>query len=337
MTSSQIRPIAGVLAALACAATVATVGAAVPATGSATSEAGIYTARPVAGCRVFPSNNYWNADISGLPKNRKSDAWIRHMSPRSELHPDFGRAYGDQPVPYGIPITVVGAAHRRVNVHFDYARESDRVRYPLGKDSKIEGGRRSDGDRHVIIVDKSKCRLYETWNTRKRNGHWTAGSGAVWSLKRNALRPDGWTSADAAGLPILPGLLRWSEVKRGKVDHAIRFTTDITDNRYVWPARHRAGAVNNRNYPPMGARFRLKASFDMSGYGKRARVVLRAMQKYGLVLADNGSPWYFQGEATNKWPSSLISDLKRVPARAFVAVDTSSLMVDPNSARVAPA
>jgi hypothetical protein len=284
---------------------------------------------------VFPTNNYWHADISQLPSHKRSDAWLRHMSPRSRLHPDFGRAYGDQPVPYGIPITVVGGGHRKVNVRFRYAHESDRVRYPLGSDTKIEGGRRSDGDRHAIIVDKTNCKLYETWNTHKRNGHWTAGSGAVWSLASNKLRHDGWTSADAAGLPILPGLLRWGEVKRGKVDHAIRFTTDVTDNRYVWPARHRAGAVDNRKYPPMGARFRLKASFDMSSYGKRARVVLRAMQTYGLVLADNGSPWYFQGEATSKWPSSLMSDLKRVPARAFVAVDTSPLMVDPDSARVA--
>jgi hypothetical protein len=334
MTSSPARLITALFVALACAASVTALSVTAPATGALASD-GVNNARPVAGCRVLPRNNYWHADISALPIHRKSDAWLRHMSPRSELHPDFGRAYGEQPVPYGIPITVVGGGHHKVNVRFHYARESDRVRYPLGKDSKIEGGGRSDGDRHVIIVDKSRCKLYETWNTRKRNGRWTAGSGAVWSLKRNALRHDGWTSADAAGLPILPGLLRWGEVKRGKVDHAIRFTTDITDNRYVWPARHRAGAVNNRNYPPMGARFRLKASFDMSGYGKRARVVLRAMQTYGLVLADNGSPWYFQGEATNKWPSSLISDLKRVPARAFVAVDTSSLMVDPDSARVA--
>jgi hypothetical protein len=291
--------------------------------------------RPVSGCHVFPSTNYWNTDISALPEHPRSDAWMKHMSPRSNLHPDFGRAYGEQPVPYGIPITVVGAGHRRVDVRFQYARESDRVRYPLGRDTKIEGGRRAGGDRHAIVVDRSRCTLYETWNTRKRNGHWTAGSGAVWNLDHNALRPDGWTSADAAGLPILPGLLRWREVKSGTVDHAIRFTTDVTDHRYIWPARHRAGAVHNRSYPPMGARFRLKASFDMSGYGRKARVVLRAMQTYGLVLADNGSPWYFQGDATNKWPDSVISDLKQIPARAFVAVDTSALMVDPDSGRAA--
>ena len=291
--------------------------------------------RPIAGCPVFPANNYWHADVSNLPKHDRSKAWLRHMSPRSDLHPDFGRAYGAQPVPYGIPITVVGDSHRRVNVRFTYARESDRVSYPLGRDTKIEGGPNSSGDKHAIIVDRSRCRLYETWNTTKRDGRWHAGSGAVWNLGSNKLRRDGWTSADAAGLPILPGLLRWSEVRQGKVDHAIRFTTDVTDRRYVWPARHQAGSVNNRNYPPMGARFRLKASHDLSQYSGRTRVVLRAMQRYGLVLADNGSPWYFQGEASNKWPSKLISELKQVPARAFVAVDASSLMVDKDSARVA--
>jgi hypothetical protein len=315
--------------------------AAVPASGTAPSRAATDSnARPVAGCPVFPDNNYWHADISELPQHARSDAWLRHMSPRSRLHPDFGRAYGEQAVPYGIPVTVVGDAHRRVRVRFTYARESDRVRYPLGKDTNIEGGRRSDGDRHAIIVDKSRCRLYELWNLhqpqKKWTPYWRAGSGAVWDLRSNALRKDGWTSADAAGLPILPGLLRWSEVRKGNVDHAIRFTTDVTDQRYVWPARHQAGSVNNRRYPPMGARFRLKASHDLSQYGARTRVVLRAMQSYGMVLADNGSPWYFQGEASAKWPSKLISELKQVPARAFVAVDTSSLMVDPDSARVSP-
>lgn len=338
MSLLEFRPVAAAL--LAVASTLAFLGAAPAASiavGSGDQLAGdaATVARPVAGCSVFPKNNYWNADISALPQHPRSDAWLRHMSPRSKLHPDFGRAFGAQPVPYGIPITVVGGAHRRVNVGFTYASESDKVRYPFGNDTKIEGGNRSDGDRHAIVVDKSQCRLYETWNTRKRNGRWHAGSGAVWDLGSNALRRDGWTSADAAGLPILPGLLRWSEVRRGKVDHAIRFTTDVTDRRYVWPARHQAGSVNNRDYPPMGARFRLKASYDFSQYSARTRVVLRAMKSYGLVLADNGSPWYFQGEASSKWPNKLISELKEVPARAFVAVDTSSMMVDPNSARAA--
>jgi hypothetical protein len=210
-------------------------------------------------------------------------------------------------------------------VRFDYAAESDRVRYPFGPDTRIEGGRSSSGDRHAIVVDRSTCRLYETWATRVRDGRWRAGSGATWSLNSNRLRPDGWTSADAAGLPILPGLLRWNEVKAGRVDHAIRFTTDVTSRHHIWPARHDAGSTDSRNYPPMGARFRLRSSYDASGLGARARVVVRAMKRYGLVLADNGSPWYFQGERNAHWPERLVADLKRIPAKAFVAVDTSSL------------
>ena len=299
-------------------------------------ERAAVTQRPIAGCPVFPKDNYWHARIDTLPVHARSSAWIKRMSPRSNLHPDFGPTYGAQRMPYGIPITVVGGGHRKVNVRFTYRSESDRVRYPLGRDTRIEGGWRSHGDRHAIIVDKSNCRLYETWNTRRRDNGWHAGSGAVWDLSSNKLRRDGWTSADAAGLPILPGLLRWKEVDAGKVDHAIRFTTDVTDRRYVWPARHQAGSVNNRNYPPMGARFRLKSSYDISGFSGQTRVVLRAMQRYGLVLADNGSPWYFQGDASRKWSGRLISEFKQVPARAFVAVDTSSLMVDADSARVAP-
>jgi hypothetical protein len=287
---------------------------------------------PVGGCRVFPADNYWNADISKLPVHPRSRQWMRHMSPSVDLHPDFGPSYGAQPVPYGIPITVVRGGHKKVHVGFQYASESDKVRYPLGADTLIEGGRGAGGDRHAIIVDRSTCRLYETFSTYLRRGKWHAGSGAVWSLNGNRLRPNGWTSADAAGLPIMPGLLRLREVEAGHVNHAIRFTTDVTDRRHIWPARHDAGSVSNRSYPPMGARFRLKAGFDMRGYRKDTKAVLHAMQRYGLVLADNGSPWYFQGEAVKGWPSRLIEELKTIPARAFVAVDTRSLMVRPNSA-----
>jgi hypothetical protein len=281
---------------------------------------------PVAGtaCRPFPANNYWNTDIRSLPVNRRSAVWLSHMSTDRRLHPDFGPSYGAGPN-YGIPITVVGRYHRRVRVRFDYAAESDHVLYPFGKDTKIEGGRNSPGDKHAIVVRKYRCRLYETWNTRVRNGRWRAGSGATWSLGSNALRPNGWTSADAAGLPILPGLLRWNEVNAGRVAHAIRFTTDVTSRHHLWPARHDAGATDSWDYPPMGARFRMKASFDASSFGPRARAVIRAMKTYGLVLADNGSPWYFTGERNPNWPSGLIEQLKRIPASAFEAVDTSSL------------
>jgi hypothetical protein len=288
--------------------------------------------RPVAGttCPTFPADNYWHADIRKLPVDPRSRAWMSHMSKGVDLHPDFGPSFGHGPN-YGIPITVVGKAHRRVKVHFQYASESDRVRYPLGSDTRIEGGRRSSGDRHAIVVDKDACRLYETFATRKRHGRWHAGSGAVWSLTSDQLRPNGWTSADAAGLPILPGLLRWNEVKHGDIDHAIRFTTDITSTHHLWPARHDAGDRRSWNYPPMGARFRLRASYHPQGFGPRAMAVVRAMKKYGLVLADNGSPWYFQGEQNAHWPNSLIEQLKGIPARKFVAVDTSSLKVSNHS------
>ena len=187
------------------------------------------------------------------------------------------------------------------------------MRYPLGKDTRIEGGRGSDGDKHAIVVDKTRCKLYEIYDTRFEGGRWKGGSGAVWSLKSNKLRHDGWTSADAAGLPILPGLLRWNEVKANRIDHAIRFTTDVTSNHYLWPARHYAGDTDDLNYPPMGARFRLKSTFDASGLSPYAQRVVAAMKKYGLVLADNGSPWYFQGEQHRKWPEDLIEDLKTDP------------------------
>jgi hypothetical protein len=281
---------------------------------------------PVAGtsCPVFPANNYWNTDISKLPLDSRSHDWLSHMSTDRNLHPDFGPSYGDGPN-YGIPITVVKRRHHRVRVHFDYADESDHVRYPFGRDTKIEGGRNSGGDMHAIVVRKGVCRLYETWNTRVHDGHWRAGSGATWSLTSNQLRPDTWTSADAAGLPILPGLLRWNEVKAGHVSHAIRFTTDVTSRHHLWPARHDAGSQNSWVYPPMGARFRMKSGFDASGFSPRARVVITAMKHYGLVLADNGSPWFFTGERNANWPPALIEELKDIPASAFEAVDTSTL------------
>jgi hypothetical protein len=305
------------------------IGALVLAAGTASS---LVAPRPVAGtsCRVFPADNWWHADVSRLPVHPRSATWLSHMSTGRDLHPDFGPSFGDGPN-YGIPVTVVDGSHPKVRVRFDFASESDRIGYPLGSDTRLEGG----SDRHAVIVDRSTCRLYETWATRRTATGWRAGSGATWSLASNRLRPDGWTSADAAGLPILPGLLRWNEVKAGYVDHAIRFTTDLTAHAHLWPARHDAGSGPVASYPPMGARFRLKASYQPVGLGAAARVVVRAMKTYGLVLADNGSPWYFQGERNAQWPPSLIEDLKRIPASAFVAVDTSSLRVSRDSAAVA--
>jgi hypothetical protein len=295
--------------------------------GGTASAAAPRVGSPISGttCHPFPASNWWHADVRALPVHKYSGRWLSHMSPTSRLHPDFGPSYGDGP-DYGIPITVVSGTHPKVSVRFDYSEESDRVGYPLGADTRIEGGRGSAGDKHAIVVDKSTCRLYETWNTREVSGTWRAGSGATWSLTSNALRPSGWTSADAAGLPILPGLLRYNEVAGGYVDHAIRFTTNVTSSHHLWPARYDAGSTTSWYYPPMGARFRLKAGYDASRLSWQARVVVAAMKRFGLVLADNGSPWYFQGEQDARWGDQLISDLKKIPASAFVAVDTSSLV-----------
>ena len=282
---------------------------------------------------TFPEDNWWHADVSKLPVHDRSADWLSHMSTDVDLHPDFGPSYGDGPN-YGIPVTVVSGDHAKVRVRFDYASESDKVKYPFGPDTRIEGGRNSGGDMHAVVIDKSTCKLYETWNTRVSGTAWRAGSGAVWSLTSNELRPDSWTSADAAGLPILPGLLRWKEVRDGTIDHAIRFTTPETSSHHLWPARHDAGSTSSPAFPPMGARFRLDAGFSTSGYGAKARAVIKAMKTYGLVLADNGSAWYFQGEQNRHWPSKLVEELKTIPASEFVAVDTSSLMVDPDSAQV---
>jgi hypothetical protein len=286
---------------------------------------------PRTSCPEFPADNVWHADIRHLPVATRSRQWVATIGRNADLHPDFGPSYGAQPVPYGIPITYVGASHPTVRVHFRYASESDHVRYPLGPDTKIEGGRHASGDRHAIVVDRATCRLYETYDTRHTNKGWTAGSGATWSLRSNRLRPAGWTSADAAGLPILPGLLRWQEVRTGHVDHAIRFTAPVTATRYVWPARHEAGSTGKHSAPPMGARFRLRPGFSLHGFDRNAKVVLRAMKTYGLILADNGSAWYFQGEASHHWPIAMIDQLKTIPAKAFQAVDESSLQIAPDS------
>jgi hypothetical protein len=285
------------------------------------------SARPMAPvpnsrCTVFPSDSIWNTRIDSLPVDPNGDTWLASMSASStDLHPDFG------PPSYGMPFDVVTNHHRRVRIRFRYRSESDRVRYPVDGRTPVEGG-----DRHALVVNRSTCTLYELFAFRWNGGRPRAGSGAVWDLDSNALRPDGWTSADAAGLPILPGLVRFDEVKAGAIRHAIRFTAQLTRDRHVWPARHDAGS-NDPAYPPMGARFRLKASFDLSGFSPKARVILRAMKRYGLILADNGSNWYFQGTRDDRWRNRLLDQLKRVPASAFEAVDTSSCRVDPDSGR----
>lgn len=291
-------------------------------------------------CPMFPANNIWNTDISKLPTDRHSAAWMRSMdSAHTYLHPDFGPSSG---YPYGIPYTIVSRKHRLVTIRFHYASESDRGPYPFGAGTAIEGGKNAGGDRHAIMVNKNTCVLYELFGARYSR-HSTAGSGAIWNLRSNALRPAGWTSADAAGLPILPGLLNYQQVayaaRTGRpITHAIRFTAQVTRAHFIWPARHEAGSSNNKSLPPMGARFRLKASFNIAGYCqnskpycKDAKAVLIEMKHYGLILADNGSNWFFGGTAFPQWPDALVSLLKGIPASAFEAVSTSCLMVSPNS------
>ena len=301
-------------------------------------------AAELAGCPIFPANNVWNTDISKLPVGSHSAAWLRSMNAGSTyLHPDFGANPGGYP--YGIPYTVVTSSHPLVTVHFRYASQSDPGPYPFGKDTRIEGGQNARGDRHALMLDSSTCTLYELYGAYFGRRP-TAGSGAIWNLRSNALRPAGWTSADAAGLPILPGLLNYGQVRRAArtgtpIRHAIRFTAERTRSAYIWPARHQAGSGASVNLPPMGARFRLKLSFNVAGYCRNAnpycadaKAVLTEMQHYGLILADNGSNWYFGGAAFPRWPTGLVQLLKRIPARDFVAVNERCLMVSSGSGRV---
>src|SRR5579862_5633011 len=280
-------------------------------------------------CPMFPADNVWNTPITTLPVDPRSRAWLASMgSADTNLHPDFGPTFDPSQPYYGIPFTVIGPHQGFVRLHFEYASESDRGPYPFGPDTPIEGGQHASGDRHAIMVDPRTCTLYELYDAVWHpGGGSTAGSGAIWHLTSNALRPATWTSADAAGLPILPGLLDWEEVRSGHVDHAIRMTAEQTDTAFIWPARHEAGARDDPSLPPMGARFRLEASFPVKRYPPLVQVVLRAMQTYGLILADNGSNWYFQGVAEN-WPLWFVDDLKTIPASAFQAVDERSLIVD---------
>jgi hypothetical protein len=285
-------------------------------------------APPGSSCRVFPADNVWHADVTNLPVHAKSAAWLSSMGGGTRrLHPDFGPS--GESMPYGIPYIVVPSSHQKVSVEFDFADESDPGPYPFGSDTPIEGG----SDRHAIMIDKGTCTLYELYAATYSPSGSTAGSGAIWSLSSNKLRPAGWTSADAAGLPIFAGLVRLDEVKAGVVDHAIRVTASQTDKSYLWPARHQAGAAHNSNLPPMGARFRMKKSFSTAGFRSDTRVILNAFKKYGVIVADNGSNWYFTGTAENGWSTDMLDELKTIPASAFEAVDESSLMIDPNSGR----
>jgi hypothetical protein len=273
-------------------------------------------------CPIFPRSNPWNQRVDRLPVAANSNAIIESIGPDETLHPDFGSGLWEG-APIGIPITVVRRGQPKTRVAFEYADESDRGPYPIPRNVKIEGGRHSTGDRHALILDRDSCRLYELFALYPTSGGgWRAGSGAIWNLRSNRLRPAGWTSADAAGLPILPGLARYDEVARGRIDHALRFTVSRTRRAYVYPARHYASSSNDPNLPPMGLRLRLKAGYLTRGFPRQARIVLEALKRYGMLVSDNGSDWFITGAPDPRWSNEQLRALKRVPGSAFEVVRT---------------
>ena len=275
---------------------------------------------PLNGRRPFPADNWWNTDIAAQPVDPASATLIASCGLRN-LHPDFGTTYNG--APNGIPYTLVGSSQAKRAVTFDYASESDPGPYPIPKNPPIEGGSNGTGDRHVLVIDTVAWKLFELYDAHPVNGgaSWRAGSGAVFDLAGNALRPLYWTSADAAGLPIFPGLVRYDEaVQRGRIDHALRFTCPRTRRGFVAPARHFASSDTSSALPPMGMRVRLKASFDVTPFPPEVRAILTAMKRYGMFVADNGSGWYVSGAPDPRWSDSNLGTLKSVPSSAFEVV-----------------
>ncbi|MGD9764151.1 MAG: hypothetical protein AB7V27_10590 [Candidatus Binatia bacterium] len=287
------------------------------------------------GCAVFPADNVWNRRIDHLPVDARSNAYVNTIGATTGMHPDFGSGLWNGG-PIGIPFISVPGLQPQVPILFSwYGDESDPGPYPIPANAPIEGGSSSTGDRHVLVVETGSCTLYELYYAFPRgDGSWEAGSGAVFDLGSNALRPAGWTSADAAGLPILPGLVRYDEVASGVIKHALRFTAPATRKEYVWPARHYASSSTEPTRPPMGQRFRLKASFDISGFSPANRVILTALKTYGMFLADNGSAWFLSGVPDERWNNDELRQLKTgVRGSDFEAVDESSLMLTADSAQ----
>jgi hypothetical protein len=285
------------------------------------------------GCSVLPADNVWNTPVNTLPVDALSSSYITTIGSTTGLHPDFGAGFWDGG-PIGIPYNIVPGTQAKVPVSFDYSDESDPGPYPVPADPLIEGGPDSTGDRHVLLLDRDRCILYEIFSAYPEGSGWAAGSGAIFVLGSNALRPAGWTSADAAGLPLLPGLVRYDEVASGEITHALRFTVPRTRKAYIWPARHHASTLTGLQYPPMGQRFRLKAGYDLSGFSPETRVILTALKRYGMILADNGGAWYISGVPDERWDNdALVAELSRVKGSAFEAVDESSLTMSPDSGR----
>jgi hypothetical protein len=303
----------------------------------------------IGGCPVFPADNYWNTPIDALPVHASSAAWVGTIGNTAHLHADWGNDLADN---FGIPFTTVTSAQPPVPIvaysdpSIDFSDESDPGPYPIPPNAPIEGGGPGTGDSHVLVVETTNCILYELYNAAPigSGSSWNASSFVKFPLDSNALRTAGFTSADAAGLPIFPGLVRWEEVAAGEIAHAIRFTAvniwgkdaATGGQKFLWPARHASGANTTTTRPPMGARFRLKASFNISpSFDPATQVILRAFKKYGLVLADGGSNWYFQGVSDTAWPDVVFSQIGSIAGSNFEAVDTSLLQIDPNSAQAA--
>jgi hypothetical protein len=275
----------------------------------------------IAGCPVMPSNNAWNEDVSKLPVRRDSQTLINTISAtggKTMLHADFGGGGA-----YGIPFIIVPAKQKKEPIHYTaYGDESSAGPFPIPPNAPVEGGASSDGDRHVLVVQSGTCHLYELYDAFWRGTHWDAGSGVNWNLTSNKLRPLGWTSADAAGLPIFPGLARYGETATGSIHHALRFTVEETQRGYIFPATHAASSSTNPALPPMGLRLRLKASYSLARFHGESLVILKALKRYGMIVADNGSSWYISGAADPRWNDNDLDQLKSVPGAAFEAVNT---------------
>jgi hypothetical protein len=275
---------------------------------------------------IFPADNPWNQDISEFPVHPFSDAYIKTIGTRRPLTADFGTSLED--IPFGIPFLVVGKDQPGVPVRFDYKEESDPGPYPVPLEAPIEGGADSDGNRRVIVIDAYHRKLYEMYIAFPKEDHWQASAGAVFDLDSNELRPAGYASADAAGLPIFPGLVRYDEVvEQGEIRHALRFTVKRTQRGYISPARHFASTIRDGSFPPMGLRMRLKADYDISGFPKSAQVILKALKKYGMILADNGGDLYLSGQPHDQWRDDELQTLSRVKAADFEAVRTGDIVI----------
>jgi hypothetical protein len=275
-------------------------------------------------CQIFPPSNPWNTDISKYPVHPNSANFIKSIGEDKPLHPDFGIVW--QGAPNGIPYCTVPGDQPKVPVTFDYPDESDPGPYPIPDNPPIEGGPQGTGDRHILMVDVDNCKLYELFHVFKTEAGWRAGSGAIFDLTSNDLRPLTWTSADAAGLPIFPGLVRYDEaVEKGEINHALRFTVRRSQRGFILPATHFASSRKDPNLPPMGLRVRLRADYDISGFPKEAQVILRALKKYGMFVADNGGDWFLSGAPEARWNDDNINTLKRVKGKDFEVVETGPI------------